>query len=138
MTTSFIRAIWQRLLDVLERFDTVGLVHSAFEFIDARSRVIQTVNPVASRSAVKIDRRDLALERLMVTPWGLGFPSVMYRTDAIVELGGFREEEGAFCDLPLWMRMALRWDFGYTRYAPRRIPHPSKPRSQASSRPNTE
>ena len=32
---------------------------------------------------------------------------------AIVEAGGFREEEGAFGDIPLWMRMALGWDFGY-------------------------
>ena len=28
-------------VDVLERFDTVGLVHSAFEFIDAQSRVVR-------------------------------------------------------------------------------------------------
>ena len=100
-------------VDVLERFETVGLVHSAFDLIDARSRIIQSVNPVASRSPVKIERRDLALERMMVSPWGLCFPSVAYRTDAIVEVGGFRQEEGAFGDIPLWMRMALGWDFGY-------------------------
>ena len=100
-------------VDVLERFDTVGLVHSAFEFIDAQSRVIQGVTPLASRSPVKIDRRDRALEYLMVSDWGLCFPSVAYRTKAILEAGGLREEEGPFGDRQLWMRIALDWDFGY-------------------------
>ena len=31
-------------VDVLERFETVGLVHSAFDLIDAQSRVIQSVS----------------------------------------------------------------------------------------------
>ena len=31
-------------VDVLERFDTVGLVHSAFEFIDAQSRLVRGVS----------------------------------------------------------------------------------------------
>ena len=82
-------------IDVLERFDTVGLVHSAFEFIDAQSRVVRGVEPLGSRSPVKIDRRDRALEYLMVSDWGLCFPSVAYRTKAILEAGGLREEAGA-------------------------------------------
>lgn len=100
-------------VELLERFETVGLAHSAFEFIDARSRVIRRVDPQVSSSPVTIERGDLALERLMVSSWGLCFPSVAYRTKAIVGAGGFREEEAAFGDRRLWMRIALDWDFGY-------------------------
>jgi glycosyltransferase involved in cell wall biosynthesis len=100
-------------VEVLERLDSVGLVHSAFDFIDARSRVISTVKPVATQSPVKIDRRELALEYLMVSSWGLCFPTVAYRTKAIRDVGGLREEEGPFGDRQMWMRIALDWDFGY-------------------------
>jgi glycosyltransferase involved in cell wall biosynthesis len=98
---------------VLERFATVGLAHSAFDFINERSRPIRRVNPVTSRSPVTIERRDRALERLMVSRWGLCFASVAYRTKAIVDAGGFREEDEPFGDRNLWMRIALDWDFGY-------------------------
>ena len=100
-------------VQLLERFETVGLAHSAFDFIDARSHAIRRVNPLVSRSPVKVERRDLALERLMVSPVGICFSSVAYRTKAIVEAGGFRQEEEPCCDLQLWMRIALDWDFGY-------------------------
>jgi glycosyltransferase involved in cell wall biosynthesis len=100
-------------VEVLQRFETVGLVHSAFNMIDERSRVIRRVDPVASQSPVMIERREPALERLMSSPWGLCFPSVVYRTEALVQAGGLREQEGPFGDRQLWMRMALEWDFGY-------------------------
>lgn len=98
---------------LLERSEGLGLAHSAFDFIDAQSRVIRRVKPVPSLSSVKVERRDLALKRLMVSRWGLCFPSVMYRTKAIVDVGGFREEEEPFGDRKMWMRIALGWDFGY-------------------------
>ena len=98
---------------LLERFETVGLAHSAFDYIDARSSVIRRVHPVASRSLVTIKRRDLALEWLMVSPEALCFPSVAYRTNALIEAGGFREDEGPFRDRQTWMRIALHWDIGY-------------------------
>ena len=100
-------------IDVLQRFDSVGLVHSAFEFRDAESRVVRRVEPLESRSPVRIDRSDRALEYLMVSDWGLCFPSVAYRTKALLEAGGLREEQGPFGDRQLWMRIALDWDFGY-------------------------
>ena len=100
-------------VELLERFETVGLTHSACDFIDAQSRVIRRVNIRASRWPVAVERRDLALERLMVSRGGLCFPSVAYRTKAIAEAGGFREEEEPFGDLQLWMRIALDWDFAY-------------------------
>ena len=81
--------------------------------IDARSHVVRRVNPLTSRSPVTIERHDLALEHMMVSSWPICFSSVVYRTKAIVEAGGFREEEEPFGDLQLWMRIALDWDFGY-------------------------
>jgi glycosyltransferase involved in cell wall biosynthesis len=98
---------------VLERFETAGLVHSAFDFIDERSRVIRRAHPVASRSYASIMRRDRALEWMMFSRWALCFPTIMYRTNAIVEAEGLREEEEPFGDHELWMRIALNWDFGY-------------------------
>jgi glycosyltransferase involved in cell wall biosynthesis len=100
-------------VEMLERFETIGLAHSAFDLIDARSHVIRRVNPRVSRSPVMVESRDRALERLMASPGGLCFSSVVYRTEAIVEAGGFQEEEEPFGDLKLWMRIALDWDFGY-------------------------
>lgn len=98
---------------LLTRFENIGLAHTAYERIDARSRVIARVDPVACRSSVTIERREQAFERLMVSNDFLCFPSVMYRTKAIAAEGGFRAELGPFCDRQLWMRMALAWDFGY-------------------------
>ena len=103
----------QAAVDVLERCATVGLTHSAFDYIDERSRVIRRVTPVPTRSPVKIRSGVAALEWLMVSSEALCFPTVMYRTRAIVDAGGFREEEGPFRDRQLWMRIALDWDFGY-------------------------
>jgi glycosyltransferase involved in cell wall biosynthesis len=98
-------------IELLDRFESVGVAHSAFELIDAQSRVIRRVKPWMAYSSVTIDRRDRTLERLMAAP--ICFSSVVYRTKAIVEAGGFREAEEPFCDQKMWMRMALDWDFGY-------------------------
>jgi glycosyltransferase involved in cell wall biosynthesis len=98
---------------LLQRFDSVGLAHSAYNSIDAGSRVIRRVNPWKCRSPVTIERRDRALQRLMTSSGGLCFSSVVYRTKAIVHAGGFREEEEPFGDLKVWMRIALAWDFAY-------------------------
>ena len=100
-------------VEALERFATAGLVHSAFDLIDAESHVQRTMNPLASRTKFAIERKDRALQRMMVSSWPICFPSVMYRTQAIVEAGGIPEGGGSFADLQLWMRIALDWDFGY-------------------------
>jgi glycosyltransferase involved in cell wall biosynthesis len=103
----------QAAVDVLERFDNVGLAHCAFDLIDDGSRVVRRMHPVATHAEVAVERGDEALERLMVSNWPLNFSSVLYRTEAILAAGGIRAEEEPFGDLQLWMRMALQWDFGY-------------------------
>ena len=100
-------------VDLLERFEAVGLAHSAFDLIDAQSQVIRRVNPLETCSPVTIETRALALERLMASAWPICFSSVVYRTKAIVEAGGMREEDEPWGDLQMWMRIALNWDFGY-------------------------
>jgi glycosyltransferase involved in cell wall biosynthesis len=100
-------------VELLERFETVGLAHTAWDHIDARSHVIRRVNPLMSRTPARIDTHDRALEWLMVSTEGPCFPSIAYRTKAIVGAGGFREEQEPFSDRQMWMRIALEWDFGY-------------------------
>ena len=100
-------------MELLEGFHNIGLAHCAYERIDAESRVIAHINPLVCRLPTTIEKSDSALERLMLEHYFLCFPSVVYRTRAIVEAGGFREELGPFCDRDLWMRLALKWDFGY-------------------------
>jgi hypothetical protein len=100
-------------VEVLDRLPNVGLVHTSFDLIDERSRLTGTMSPLEARSPMSIERRDLALERLMVSDFPIGFSSVVYRTSAICDAGGLRPEEGPFGDLQLWMRIALSWDFAY-------------------------
>jgi glycosyltransferase involved in cell wall biosynthesis len=100
-------------VELLDRFENVGVVHSAFDQIDEQSRVLGREDPVRCESKMGIERRDMALERLMVSACGCCFGSVAYRTDALAATGGFREEIGHFCDRDVWMQLALDWDFGY-------------------------
>jgi len=126
-------------VNLLERVETLGLVHSAFDQIDEQSRVIGRIAPVVCHSPTTIERRDLALERLMVSTYGLCFTSAVYRTKAIVEAGGFREEAGPFCDRELWMRIALDWDFGYVaRPLVGQRPHPASVTLQAAAEKGVE
>jgi glycosyltransferase involved in cell wall biosynthesis len=100
-------------VDLLEHHPSAGLAHCAFHMIDARSRFVRRVDPLVSHAPVMIERRDRALERLMVSGLAVLFSTVVYRTKVIVDAGGFREEDGPFGDSQLWMRIALGWDFGY-------------------------
>jgi glycosyltransferase involved in cell wall biosynthesis len=98
---------------LFDQFDSLGAVHSAFNHVDARARVIGRVDPVRCRSRMMIERSDQLLERLMVTGRWLCFASVMYRTEALIASGGLNEDLGHFVDHDMWMQLALHWDFGY-------------------------
>ena len=101
-------------VDVLERFETVGLVHSAFDFIDAQSRVIRNVNP----AGISLAGEDRATRSRSRAPDGLGlgalFPvgRVSNRRRSSRQVDCERKKE-PFGDRQLWMRIALDWDFGY-------------------------
>ena len=103
----------QAAVEVLDRFEHVGLAHSAFDVIDMQSRVVERVDLLGSRSPVTIERDGRALERLMVAEWPMCFSSIVYRTEVLRAAGGFRAQEEPFCDFELWMRIAAEWDFAY-------------------------
>lgn len=98
---------------LFDQFDSLGVVHSAFNHIDARARVVGRVDTVRCRSRTMIERSGPLLERLMVTGSWLCFASIMYRTEALIATGGLHEDLGHFCDHDMWMQLALHWDFGY-------------------------
>jgi hypothetical protein len=103
----------------LDRFPTAGLVHSAFDLLDAHSqllkpmRPVETVNPLRARSQALREPRARALRRMMVAHWPMCFASVVYRTEAIVAAGGIPEDAGPFADMQLWMRIAQHADYAY-------------------------
>lgn len=100
-------------VELLQRSERLGLAHTAFDLIDAESRVFAQRRPLRTRSRTAIEPRRRALQRLMVSSWPICFASVMYRTEAIVDAYGLREQDGPFGDMQLWMRIALGWDLGY-------------------------
>lgn len=100
-------------VELLQRAESAGLVHTAFDLIDADSRTVRRVRPQRSQFPEFVERGDRVLERMMVSSWPIGFSSVAYRTEAIVAAGGLREDEEPFCDFQMWMRIALDWEFGY-------------------------
>jgi hypothetical protein len=103
----------QASVGLLRRSAALGLTHTGFDLIDANSRLLGSISPLTTRASTMIEPRHRALERLMVSTWPACSASVMYRTRAIVEADGLREQDGPFGDLQLWMRIALNWDFGY-------------------------
>jgi glycosyltransferase involved in cell wall biosynthesis len=100
-------------VDVLESFENVGIVHTAFDLIDADSRVIRGISPLGSRRRLTIERGERYLERSMTSNWPVCFSSVLYRRRALLDADRFRADEEPFADLPLWMRIAVDWDFAY-------------------------
>jgi Glycosyl transferase family 2 len=101
------------VMETLEQFQSVGLVHTAFNLIDTESRVRTAMSPMKRRRPITLESGECYLERSMTAVWPICFSSATYRTRAIVEAGGFREDEQPFADLPMWMRMALKWDFAF-------------------------
>lgn len=103
----------RRAVELLERYDRLGLVHSAFHELDGHAQIVRRIEPVKSRRVVTLQTHGRALEWLMASRWGLCFPSVVYRTKALTAAGGFRPQDEPFGDRKLWMRLACNWDFGY-------------------------
>lgn len=103
----------EECVSLLRRSPAIGMAHTAFDLLDAESRVYRRMHPLATRAPTAIEPRDRALERLMTSIWPVCSASVMYRTQAIVAAGGLREQDGEFGDLEMWMRIALHWHIGY-------------------------
>ena len=99
---------------VAERYPTVGIVHSAFDFIDAASDVLEHARKVISteQSVVIESPRDF-LERAMSSPWTICWPSALFRRDALVRADGLRVNEQPMEDFALFMRIAYDWEIAF-------------------------
>jgi glycosyltransferase involved in cell wall biosynthesis len=100
------------VLEVIDQCRTVGVVHTAFDVIDDKADVrTHAVNPLKRKRRITFEPGQRYLERSMTAVWPVCFSSAIYRTRAIVEAGGIRDDEQPFADLPMWMRIAVTWDF---------------------------
>lgn len=98
-------------IDVLARYPNVGVVHTAFDMIDASSRVSEHARVlVPVKGPVTIESGDEYLERSMQSTWMVHWASALFRTQAITEAGGLRVEDEPLADFPLLMRVACEWD----------------------------
>ena len=101
------------VVDVLQRHQEVGLVHTAFDEIDADSRVQRHgVSMLKTARLLTVESGPDFLERSM-TSLPLCFSTATYRTCAIREAGCMIASEALFTDVPLVLRMALDWDIAY-------------------------
>lgn len=104
----------EAVLDVLDRYPRVGVVHTAFDLVDRDSLVLERNRRLLDTSRlVSVESGHEFLKRSMRTTWAVCFSSAIYRRHAIVEAGGLRDEEEPFADVPMWMRIALDWDFAF-------------------------
>jgi hypothetical protein len=102
------------VVDVLERYPSVGVVHTAYDLVDSDSTVLSRgANLLGTAQALTIESTHDFLERALCSNPIVSFPSAIYRTEAIKDAEGLREEEEPFSDVPMWMRIALNWDFAF-------------------------
>jgi glycosyltransferase involved in cell wall biosynthesis len=101
-----------RVVDVLERHPTVGVVHTAFDGIGGDSTVLERARTLLQpRGQITVESGDEYLERSMQSRWTVCWPSALFRRSAIIKAGGLRVDEEPLADVPLLMRIALDWDF---------------------------
>lgn len=102
------------VVEVFDRYPQAGLVHTAFDLVDQDSALLEASrNLLGSTEPVVVESGDQFLRRSMRVSWPVCFSSAMYRTAAIVDAGGLNADEEPFADLPMWMRIALDWDFAF-------------------------
>ena len=100
------------VVPVLAGHPPVGVVHTALDLIDARSRVLEpAVTLLDPEGPVTVESGARYLKRSMQSLWTVAVSSALFRTDALRRAGGFRADEEPSADVPLLMRIALDWDF---------------------------
>jgi glycosyltransferase involved in cell wall biosynthesis len=99
-------------IEVFERHPNLGVVHSAFDMIDASSCVIEHDRSVVDVDGpYEVESGDAYIERSMQSPWTICWPSALFRTSALVASGGLRPEEEPLGDFAMFMRIARDWDY---------------------------
>jgi cellulose synthase/poly-beta-1,6-N-acetylglucosamine synthase-like glycosyltransferase len=96
---------------LLELHESVGVAHTGHDRIDTESNVLASFH-IATEEPVVFEHRESYLERSMCSTFGtVCWTSALFRTKAIAKAGGLRESEEPFADVPLFLRIALGWDF---------------------------
>lgn len=106
----YLRAV----MELFDRYPRVGVVHTAFDEIDIDSRVQKHgTSFVKSSHRWKVVEPGLAFLERSMTSTALCQSSATFRTRAILEAGGLKEQDEPFADVPLFMRIAQHWDLAY-------------------------
>ena len=98
-------------LGVITRHATLGVVHTGFDSIDKTGRVLNTARLVGKESGTSFESGRHLLWRAMHESFLVCWSSALFRTQAVRHAGGLRETEQPIADFPLFMRIALDWDF---------------------------
>jgi len=102
-----------REVEFLQRFPAAGAVFCADRFIDERGVEYARLElPPEVRGGRPLPFAVLFDAILNYKNRQLRTPSVMLRAAAVRELGGFRNELGAWADLDAWLRVARRHPIG--------------------------
>ena len=100
------------VVPVLERYDRVGVIHTGFDLIDGNGDVVERGKMLLeTREPLTIETGDQFLDRSMRQAWTLCWSSALFRRDAVVAAGGLPIEAEPLGDIPLYMKLALDWDF---------------------------
>lgn len=101
------------VVPVLERYDRVGVVHTGFDVIDGNGDVVERGKTLLeTREPLTIETGDQFLDRSMRQAWTVCWSSALFRRDPVLAAGGLSVEEEPLGDIPLFMKLALNWDFG--------------------------
>ena len=101
-------------VEAMERWPTVGVVHTGCELVDNEGNTLDShVRLLKSKAETTFQSGMEFLERSMRSGWMVCWSSAAFRKEALETVGGLRQEDGVIDDLPLLMRIATRWDFGY-------------------------
>jgi glycosyltransferase involved in cell wall biosynthesis len=98
-------------LALLKEHPSAGVAHSSFDYIDDAGRVTaECIDWTAHTDRAGFETGREFIERTM----GLGnrvcASSALLRRSAVAHLG-HDVRDGTFCDVGLWLRLALSWDF---------------------------
>ena len=101
----------EKKLAVLEEHPTAGLAHSPLDYINhAGNVIIENVNWTGSPHPARFETGRQFIERAIDVGTRVCTSSALVRRSAVAQRCN-DERDGAACDLGVWLRMALSWDF---------------------------
>jgi hypothetical protein len=99
------------VVETLASHANVGVVHTAIDLIDEASHIIErNVALLPPEAEVTLEPGEQYLQRSMRSHWTVAWSSALFRIEALAAAGGLRLDEHPSADVPLLMRIALKWD----------------------------